>query len=630
MKKILNFYFLIGITHLFYCAQVDSLALLQQENALFKKVRNVTCSFHEVDIPFDTTRIDREALLQNEYECTKNAIITNDIPLFDQCMHSIPSERLKRFKDNLQGSTLLHIAAEVGNAYAIEELLKKGLSVHEKTFLDVTDTSLTAPANQQFVSHRTPLHAAYLFSPMTSQYFDPQVVELLVNAYRGVINEPDAFGKTPVHYATCLNKLALLKKLLALQADPTIKDKNGYTALDHAISSRNIHAAEILLDHIGCKYWNLKKDILLKLMEGPQYTVDLDQRLQLESQFTHDELQTLLCDVINMSKNPVLVALLLENGLNPNFHDMTMNSPMFTPLHLAALYGQLEIVKLLLKHGANKDAVNLHNDTPLHSVIVGVYPHCNISTFDRIKIVRLLLELGANKEITNEHGLTPLGKAVNCNNVEIVKILLAAQANPNITDDNGLTLLHAAVSYRSMEIIKALCAAGANMNMQDDEGGTPLYNAARDNQGNIVKILLLTGADPNIQGDRSRTPLQKAAQHQCIDMVKALCHAGANPNIADNDGQTPLHEAAIHQKIEIIQTLLAHGARINIQDTIGKTPLHEAVLYDRVEIIKALLAAGADPTIKDVVGQTALDEAMKPHRNPIVKELLRGSVKKIK
>ena len=52
----------------------------------------------------------------------------------------------------------------------------------------------------------------------------------------------------------------------------------------------------------------------------------------------------------------------IKNGAKVNLCRENFTSP----LHLAAIGGDLEIVKLLVSHGANKEATNLSMETPLH------------------------------------------------------------------------------------------------------------------------------------------------------------------------------------------------------------------------------------------------------------------------
>jgi ankyrin repeat protein len=86
---------------------------------------------------------------------------------------------------------------------------------------------------------------------------------------------------------------------------------------------------------------------------------------------------------------------LLERGVDVNAR--TKNK--FTPLHSAAFEGRLEIVRLLLDHGANANAENESSETALHVVSRGEYD----SQEHGVRISRLLLEHGVDVHAHNKY-----------------------------------------------------------------------------------------------------------------------------------------------------------------------------------------------------------------------------------
>ena len=101
------------------------------------------------------------------------------------------------------------------------------------------------------------------------------------------------------------------------------------------------------------------------------------------------------------SQNGVRVAeLLLERGVDVN----TRRKGNFTPLHVACHFGKLEIVRLLLDHGADANAETEHGLKLLHQVSFGPYEFQE----DGIRIVELLLEHGADVNTRSNDMWTPL------------------------------------------------------------------------------------------------------------------------------------------------------------------------------------------------------------------------------
>ncbi|OBS59005.1 hypothetical protein A6R68_09870, partial [Neotoma lepida] len=77
----------------------------------------------------------------------------------------------------------------------------------------------------------------------------------------------------------------------------------------------------------------------------------------------------------------------------------------FTPLHVAAKYGSLDVAKLLLQRRAAADSAGKNGLTPLH-----VAAH-----YDNQKVALLLLEKGASPHATAKHGAKPNATTANGN-----------------------------------------------------------------------------------------------------------------------------------------------------------------------------------------------------------------------
>ena len=107
----------------------------------------------------------------------------------------------------------------------------------------------------------------------------------------------------------------------------------------------------------------------------------------------------------------------------------TPNSEGFTPLGLAAFFGHLEAVKVLLESGAdvNLRAPSRFANTALDAAVAG----------DHADVVRALLAARADSNARSEGNYTPLHKAAAHGNVEIVRLLLDAGADPQATRDGG-------------------------------------------------------------------------------------------------------------------------------------------------------------------------------------------------
>jgi ankyrin repeat protein len=114
----------------------------------------------------------------------------------------------------------------------------------------------------------------------------------------------------------------------------------------------------------------------------------------------------------NFSENRSVTEIqkIINSGANVN----AINDIGFTPLHIAVVYDRPEIVKLLLKNGANIDAVTKNKEnTSLHLAI----------TMNNSNMVRILIQKGADVTLKTADGTTPLQLALEKGNRDIIQAI---------------------------------------------------------------------------------------------------------------------------------------------------------------------------------------------------------------
>lgn len=120
----------------------------------------------------------------------------------------------------------------------------------------------------------------------------------------------------------------------------------------------------------------------------------------------------------------------------------------FTPLHLAAYFGNEDVTRNLLLHGAdpNTPSRNDFNVYPIHSAVAANYT----------MVAKMLLEAGASINVVQMSRATPLHSAAHNGNIELLIVLLEAGADVNARMEDGKTPADKAFEKGFLEIAKIL------------------------------------------------------------------------------------------------------------------------------------------------------------------------------
>jgi ankyrin repeat protein len=383
---------------------------------------------------------------------------------------------------NNYGATPMTLAAEVANTDMLKLLLEVGASVDSpnpegQTVLMAVARTGNIDAAQLLLSHGATVDAKEKWGGQTALMWasarrHPAMMQLLISkgadvnarsidrdyqrhvTAEGRPKSLDSGGLTPLLYAARENCGACVDVLLKSKADIDLPDPDGVSPLLLAIMNANWDLAKQLIDAgADVNQWDM-------FGESPLFTA-VDGRTRIDG-------GRAAIDPLNKTTGLAIVKLLLERGANPNMqlffkpahlrgaggggdvrNGAATSTRGSTPLIRAANNADLEVVKLLLDHGADATLYMADRQTPIHAVIAG-----RASEPQALELIGILRKAGTD--------------------VNVVALINHEE------EVRGGSALHYAVRKRQKDVIKLLASMGIDMNAVDQDGLTALdYTQSR-------------------------------------------------------------------------------------------------------------------------------------------------------
>lgn len=274
----------------------------------------------------------------------------------------------------------IHYAAEGGKVEVLDMLLKAGCRVNVSDSENITPLHLAVSRGHEEitvmllsagsrVNSKTSDKSSALHIAASRGY--PGIVEKLLN-FGAKIDILDASDRTPLFLAINRANHQVVRILLHWGAKVNVEEIHGYTPLSEAVWQKDCDLVQLLIQN-GAKVTGVHHLL--------HYTV------------LHHSLQ--------------LTELLLNGGAFVNVRDDSGD----TPLHIAVRGAEVEILKVLLKHGGNIGLCNgLSGQTLIHEAVEGIQEQ-NFDVF--CTILHILIQRGCKLNVESfTPGDTPLYRAI--------------------------------------------------------------------------------------------------------------------------------------------------------------------------------------------------------------------------
>ena len=466
---------------------------------------------------------------------------------------------------------------------------------------------------------KTPLHYLAALGSQSPMFFIHGVGDTFIAA-KVNLDECDNDGDTPLMIAAKTGTPDVFEWLVKQGADLDATNKAGETPRMLALKNGNQSPG---LGR-GMTSLSAELDIFQAIREGKDNSAERILKANPKLANTPDRTGQTPLRMAVMLDRTNLVSLLEARGAK-------WDAPS------AVIAGRADLVKKILNDQPSAIAESANSESLLHLATI----------YGNVDIIQQLLATGADLQAVDSFGLSPLGRARLKSQAESANLLVAHGATNNYFD---------AIYLNDHKSVSQFLSRNKSLaNATNQARVTPVEIAAAADFTQVLQMLLKAGGRASaipmplrtnspsafpfnrpmpgmFPFNWTTTPLNLAVFFNRTNAVEILIRAGADVNQADSHGFTPLHFAVLRNNLQALSLLLQHKAKPNAataqlfsgprmrppgfdmppvdsRPPIGETPLHLATMLGETNIIEFLLESGANVNITNGESRTPLDEA---------------------
>ena len=293
--------------------------------------------------------------------------------------------------------------------------------------------------------------------------------------------------------------------------------------------------------------------------------------------------------------NVQVVKSIIKREADPSL----MDNRGLNTLHYAAQGGNTDIISLIHTHLPDIDSKTREGDTPLMLAALN----------GKLRAVKWFLERGATVACEEKRGWNTLHHAAQGGDTDIISLIHTHLPNIDSKTREGGTPLMLAALCGKLYAVKWLLEKGATVACENDVGWNTLHYAAQGGDTDIIS--LIHTHLPNIESKTGNgyTPLMVAAFRGELLAVKWFLEKGATVACKDSRGWSTLHHAARGGDTDIISLIHTHLPNIDSKTGEGITPLMLAASCGKLHAVKWFLEKGATVACENNVGWNTLHYA---------------------
>lgn len=306
------------------------------------------------------------------------------------------------------------------------------------------------------------------------------------------VNAEDKLHNKPLHYAAIYGSVDSVRILLNAAADPNARNQQGATPLVYA--AWNFEKTRLLVEKGAQVNVATRTGVTPLMVASSAHGNVATVRYLIDHGADVHAVDELLTDALiraGFQSDPEVAKALLDKGADPHHADKAG----YTALQGALSFSDSERVRLLLSAGSDPNASNIFGgqvkNGPL--ALVHLTPLMLAAPYGQLDTVSVLLKAGGrinDLDIRKMSSLT-LAVATDHANPETVRQLIAAGADVNAKDQNGESVLDWAGKFRNPEIMAALEKAGAKGREFDPVPQPPPHSQPQDASEAIHRALPL-------------------------------------------------------------------------------------------------------------------------------------------